>query len=199
MVTQVCEFKETVQEEEPVSTFAMNDLPSHKIKKYDRQLRLWGDHGQAALEGAKICLIGATASGTEVLKNLVLPGVGYFCIVDSDKVVASDLGSNFFVTAQSLGQPRAEVVTKLLLEMNTDVKGDYVVDSLDSLLTHRASWLRSFSVIIVADHSSEFQLICLSNVLWNSGIPLVICRYGLLVNFSTSKSTCKFKWIFESP
>ena len=37
--------------------------------------RLWGDHGQAALEGAKICLINASATGTEVLKNLILPGL----------------------------------------------------------------------------------------------------------------------------
>lgn len=36
--------------------------------------RLWGDHGQEALEGAKICLINASATGTEILKNLILPG-----------------------------------------------------------------------------------------------------------------------------
>ena len=35
---------------------------------------LWGDHGQEALEGAKICLINASATGTEILKNLILPG-----------------------------------------------------------------------------------------------------------------------------
>lgn len=36
--------------------------------------RLWGDHGQAALEKAKICLINASTTGTEILKNLILPG-----------------------------------------------------------------------------------------------------------------------------
>lgn len=36
--------------------------------------RLWGDHGQEALESAHVCLINATATGTEILKNLVLPG-----------------------------------------------------------------------------------------------------------------------------
>ncbi|GAU99400.1 hypothetical protein RvY_10410 [Ramazzottius varieornatus] len=181
MLTELADLKEFVQEGEPVSTPAMNDLHSHKVRKYDRQLRLWGDHGQAALEGAKLCLIGATSTGTEVLKNLVLPGVGSFCVVDEEKVTASDLGSNFFVTAQSLGQHRAEVVTRLLLEMNNDVKGDYVVDSLDSLLAHRASWLQSFSVIIVADNPSEGQLSSLSSLLWNAGIPLVICRaYGTI-------------------
>lgn len=37
-------------------------------------VRLWGDHGQEALESAHVCLINASATGTEILKNLVLPG-----------------------------------------------------------------------------------------------------------------------------
>ncbi|RUS25949.1 hypothetical protein BC938DRAFT_471428 [Jimgerdemannia flammicorona] len=45
-----------------------------KTQKYDRQLRLWAANGQAALEGAKVCLINGTATGTEILKNLILPG-----------------------------------------------------------------------------------------------------------------------------
>ena len=62
--------------------------------RYDRQLRLWGDHGQVALERARVCLIGATATGTEILKSLVLPGVGNFTIVDGKKVTPEDLGNN---------------------------------------------------------------------------------------------------------
>lgn len=91
---------------------SMSDAVNHKTKKYDRQLRLWGDHGQAALEEASVCLVGATASGSEILKNLVLPGLGSFCIVDHESVKATDLGNNFFVTAQDLGAPRAEAVSR---------------------------------------------------------------------------------------
>ena len=68
--------------------------------RYDRQLRLWGDHGQvsinrrksdsilttvkvqAALERASVCLVNAEAVGTEILKSLVLPGLGNFTILD---------------------------------------------------------------------------------------------------------------------
>lgn len=42
--------------------------------KYDRQLRLWGSAGQKALMEANILLVNAGATGTETLKNLVLPG-----------------------------------------------------------------------------------------------------------------------------
>lgn len=50
--------------------------------KYDRQLRLWGAQGQRALSESSVVLIRATAVGTETLKNLVLPGVGRFHILD---------------------------------------------------------------------------------------------------------------------
>lgn len=54
--------------------------------------RLWGDHGQSALESAHVCLINATGTGTEILKSLVLPGIGAFTIVDGKKVTEEDTG-----------------------------------------------------------------------------------------------------------
>ena len=56
-------------------------------------LRLWGDHGQSAIESAQVCLINATATGTEILKNIILPGIGSFSIVDGNKVKGEDVGN----------------------------------------------------------------------------------------------------------
>ena len=78
--------------------------------KYDRQLRLWGSNGQKALMNSKILLINADSVGTETLKNLVLPGVGMFTILDDFTVDQDDLGCNFFVEPSCLGKPRAEVL-----------------------------------------------------------------------------------------
>lgn len=61
-------------------------VPDPKTKKYDRQIRIWGAHGQAALEAARICLLHAGPAGTETLKNLVLGGIASFTIVDAAKV-----------------------------------------------------------------------------------------------------------------
>lgn len=44
-------------------------------------LRLWGDHGQSLLENSQICLVNATALGTEIMKGLVLPGIGSITII----------------------------------------------------------------------------------------------------------------------
>lgn len=57
--------------------------------------RLWGDHGQACLETAHICVINATGLGTEILKSLVLPGIGAFTIVDGKKITDEDIGAKY--------------------------------------------------------------------------------------------------------
>ncbi len=127
--------------------------------KYDRQLRLWGANGQKALSETCIILINASAAGTESLKNLVLPGIGSFHIID-DQVVNSDDYSNnsafgnFFVFPSSEkeeeeveGKSRAEIATKHLLELNPDVKGSFT--SIPSLKD--------------ADYQSIFRSICESN------------------------------------
>ncbi|KAK2000656.1 ThiF family protein [Colletotrichum falcatum] len=102
-------------------------VPSEKEKKYDRQLRLWAASGQAALESANILLVnsGSGTVGVETLKNLVLPGIGKFTIVDDAVVDEADLGVNFFLDESHIGQSRAQSCTELLLELNPEVQGDW--------------------------------------------------------------------------
>ncbi|KAI1329120.1 hypothetical protein F5Y16DRAFT_112564 [Xylariaceae sp. FL0255] len=101
--------------------------PTEKEKKYDRQLRLWAASGQAALESANILLVnsGAGTVGVETLKNLVLPGIGRFVIADDAVVTDADLGVNFFLDESCLGRSRAECCTRMLLELNPEVQGDW--------------------------------------------------------------------------
>lgn len=66
-----------------------------KTAKYDRQLRLWGNHGQNKLENSRICLINASTAGTETLKSMVLPGVGYFSIIDENTVSQDDVAKKY--------------------------------------------------------------------------------------------------------
>lgn len=98
----------------------MSEEKKDEQAKYDRQIRysnkfssiiyrLWGIHGQKFLMSSKICLLGADPSGVETLKNLILPGVGYFTVVDDLKVSSRDLGNNFFVTEDDIGRNRSEV------------------------------------------------------------------------------------------
>ena len=117
--------------------------PSAKEKRYDRQLRLWAASGQAALEDAKILLLnsGPGVVGVETLKNLILPGAGSFTIVDEAVVEEEDLGLNFFLEEDSLGKSRAEESTRLLLELNPEVKGEGIKQVCD-LFVELCSYFR---------------------------------------------------------
>ena len=108
----------------------LQDIPTSKEKRYDRQLRLWGAGGQIALEDTHIILInnGSGVTGVETLKNLVLPGVGEFTILDSALVSEADLGVNFFLDDDSLGKFRADETVKMLMELNPDVRGHAVTE-----------------------------------------------------------------------
>lgn len=108
----------------------LQDIPTAKEKKYDRQLRLWGAAGQIALEDSHILLINSASgvTGVETLKNLVLPGIGQFSILDTAVVDDADLGVNFFLEDASLGKFRAEETVRLLGELNPGVQGHAVTE-----------------------------------------------------------------------
>ncbi|MBW00152.1 NEDD8-activating enzyme E1 regulatory subunit, partial [Eschrichtius robustus] len=106
-----------------------------KEQKYDRQLRLWGDHGQEALESAH---------------------------------------------RSSIGKNRAQAAMEFLQELNNDVSGSFVEESPENLLDNDPSFFCRFT-IVVATQLPESTLLNLADVLWNSQIPLLICRtYGLV-------------------
>uniref|UniRef100_A0A8D2P9M7 NEDD8-activating enzyme E1 regulatory subunit n=1 Tax=Zosterops lateralis melanops TaxID=1220523 RepID=A0A8D2P9M7_ZOSLA len=141
---------------------------------------LWGDHGQEALESAHVCVINATATGTEILKNLVLPGIGSFTIVDGNQVSGEDVGNNFFLQKRHIGQNRAQSAMELLQELNSDVSGSFVEESPEKLLDSDPSFFNRFN-LVVATQLPESTLLRLAEVLWNSNIPLLVCRtYGLV-------------------
>ncbi|XP_014230766.1 NEDD8-activating enzyme E1 regulatory subunit [Trichogramma pretiosum] len=148
---------------------------SEKSRKYDRQLRLWNDHGQALLESAHICLINANALGTEIMKSLVLPGIGAFTIIDGHIVKDEDIGSNFFLDSDSLGKSRAQVTTQLLVEMNSDVRGDFIDEGPEQILNNSPDFFNNFSLVI-ACAMPEKSLVVLSRKLWELDIPLIACR-----------------------
>eukprot|EP00036_Acanthoecidae_sp_10tr_P010094 CAMPEP_0182919498 /NCGR_PEP_ID=MMETSP0105_2-20130417/2769_1 /TAXON_ID=81532 ORGANISM="Acanthoeca-like sp., Strain 10tr" /NCGR_SAMPLE_ID=MMETSP0105_2 /ASSEMBLY_ACC=CAM_ASM_000205 /LENGTH=531 /DNA_ID=CAMNT_0025056697 /DNA_START=1 /DNA_END=1596 /DNA_ORIENTATION=+ len=157
---------------------AEDGVPSKVNQRYDRQLRLWGDHGQAALSSASICCIGASAVATEILKNLVLPGIGAFTLVDDRDVTLRDTGSNFFVEEGRLGEPRAQVATELLLEMNEFVKGEWRRGHITEILRDDPSFLQKFTVVVVANQLAS-TVSAVAKSLYESNIPLVVAvAYG---------------------
>lgn len=151
-----------------------------KSKRYDRQLRLWQSHGQMKLEESSICLLNASSLGTEILKNLVLPGIGSFTIVDGE---SGDDVSDFFMQTGQKNKSKAEVCLPFLLELNEEVGAFAVNSSPAHMIKNEIDFFKKFNIII-ATNLEEEVLFKLADFCFNNEIPLVIVRicgfYGYL-------------------
>ncbi|KAL2328351.1 hypothetical protein Fmac_021778 [Flemingia macrophylla] len=147
--------------------------------KYDRQLRIWGEQGQAALEKSSICLLNCGPTGSETLKNLVLGGVGSITVVDGSKVEVGDLGNNFLVDESSLGKSKAKCVCSFLQELNDAVKAKFVEESPETLIETNPSFFSQFT-LVVATQLVENSMIKLDRICREANVILIFARsYGL--------------------
>ncbi|EGN97124.1 hypothetical protein SERLA73DRAFT_92105 [Serpula lacrymans var. lacrymans S7.3] len=168
------------------ATTALQSQPDNKTRRYDRQLRLWAASGQSALESSRILVISASATSSSVLKNLVLPGIGHFTILDHASVSHSDAGNNFFLEGfKSIGKSRAEEAVRLLSELNDGVEGKADTRTLESILDTQPEWFATFTLVIT--HNLEQTILeKLSSLLWSDDTypPLAVIRSaGFLAEF----------------
>ena len=120
------------------------------VARYDRQLRIWGPHGQRRLEDARVCVLNGGPCGSEALKNLVLGGIGSFTLIDDATVTDEDFGKNYLVDAEGYGKPLAHVVCRLLEELNENVHGTAVTESPAEMISTRPAFFQEFSLVIAS-------------------------------------------------
>ncbi|KAJ5488567.1 hypothetical protein N7539_003457 [Penicillium diatomitis] len=170
--------------------------PTSKERKYDRQLRLWAATGQQALEDSRVLLVNSDGPlggdntgvsgvvGVEALKNLVLPGIGGFTIVDPATVTEADLGVNFFLQEESLGKSRADETCRLLRELNPDVQGYSYSKPVTDLLND-PFFLPRHKLVIITGPTRQSTLTSLTQAAQRLGIPvLYVHSVGFYSTFS---------------
>jgi adenylyltransferase/sulfurtransferase len=102
--------------------------------RYDRQERVsWWE--QRRLAAARVLVVGAGALGNEVVKNLVLVGVGDIVVADMDVVEASNLARCVFFRSSDEGRFKSVVLAERAAELNPDVKVAPLVGDVRSLGT----------------------------------------------------------------
>ncbi len=97
-------------------------------------------------------------------------GIGKFTIIDDSTVTLNDISSNFFLGEEDLGKLKGPIVTKLLNELNLDVQGNYISQSVYSLLSSNI-WSQ-FSLVITSSISTS-TLESLSDLLFHQNIPII--------------------------
>ncbi|PVH16493.1 uncharacterized protein CXQ87_004786 [Candidozyma duobushaemuli] len=143
-----------------------------RSERYDRQLRLWAKDGQSRLERSHVCLINATPTGAEALKNLILPGIGAFTVVDERVVSEEDLSGNFFLTEDDIGLEIAYQMSRSLSELNPDVVYRAVPESIEECLLNPA-FFDEFDIVLVSDYIPLSDMLVLKQRLWNKNVPLL--------------------------
>ena len=117
------------------------------MKRYDRQIRLWGLDAQKNIAKARVLILGANGLANEIAKNLVLSGVGHVHIQDPGIVDAEALatGGVFSVSEAQKGAGRAEALAEQLKPMNPSVD---LVASKTETADLEVSVLQTYHLII---------------------------------------------------
>ena len=72
------------------------------------------------------------------------------------------------------------MATRLLLELNPEVRGDCVEVSPAQILSDRPDFFLSFSLVLATD-MEESSIIPLSKLLWDNNVPLIVVKsFGLI-------------------
>ncbi|KAL4788018.1 hypothetical protein BJX76DRAFT_227437 [Aspergillus varians] len=123
-------------------------ISADEIALYDRQIRLWGVKAQEKLRSANILLITFKALANEIAKNLVLAGIGSLTIIDDANATEEDLGAQFFLTQDCIGQNRAQAAVPAIRSMNPRVK---VFADASSVSTKPPDFFGQFDVTIATE------------------------------------------------
>jgi molybdopterin/thiamine biosynthesis adenylyltransferase len=102
------------------SSRAVVDVEDDHDRYHRQSLIAWWD--QKRLGAASILVVGAGALGNELVKNLVLMGVGRILLVDMDRVENSNLARCVFFRTEDEGRPKAQVLARRAGELNPDTE-----------------------------------------------------------------------------
>lgn len=121
------------------------------MDKYSRQVGAYGIETMRFMRQLNVLVVGFKGVGAECSKDLVLSGPKGVDICDDSLVELADLGTNFFLTPDSVGKSRAEASLAALQELNDDV----VVQRVSGELTEQV--LSSYGAVVVTDASVPLE------------------------------------------
>ena len=98
-------------------------LTPEELERYARHivLREVGGPGQAALQSARVLVIGAGGLGAPVLMYLAAAGIGTLGVVDDDVVSLSNLQRQIIHATPDVGRPKVDSAADKILALNPHV------------------------------------------------------------------------------
>lgn len=103
---------------------------SNAHEKFDRQVRLLGEHGQFALQALRVGVVGLGGTGSVVAQELAYLGVRSFLLVDPDMVEGTNLNRVIGATPASVGQPKVLVTRDMISAIAPSAEIDSAVGDI---------------------------------------------------------------------
>lgn len=135
-------------------------ISADEVALYDRQIRLWGMAAQERMRNAHVLIISMKALSQEVVKNLVLAGIGAVTLLDDENVSEADLGAQFLVSDEDIGQNRAAAAAANARKLNPRVS---VHIDQDKIASKTNEFFVNFDVVIACNQNSG-QIVRLNEI-----------------------------------
>ncbi len=105
-------------------------------ERYSRQIGVLGEEGQAALERAKVVVVGAGGLGNTVASLLARMNVSRIRIIDSDLVEVSNLPRCMIFDESDVGRSKAEILKNTIAKINSSIKVGMIDEDLNESSLH---------------------------------------------------------------
>jgi len=163
---------------------------SNYERKSDRQERI-PNFLQSNIRKAKVAVIGAGATGNEVLKCLALTGFGYVYIMDMDHISTSNLSRTVLFNENDVGKRKAQTAAERYSDMCIEPAG---ADVFDGDLCHGLGEgiIRHVDLVIGCVDNEQTRLF-VSNLCQLLGKPYIdtgIGGFNWNIFASSGKSDC---------
>lgn len=86
--------------------------------RYDRQVRAFGEEGQAVLRGLTVAIVGIGGTGSVAAQQLAHLGIGRFVLVDADIIEETNLNRVVGAQDASIGRHKVEVAAEMIRQIN---------------------------------------------------------------------------------
>lgn len=97
---------------------------SNKVARYDRNIRLFGEEGQARLLATHVSIAGVGGLGSPIAQQLALLGVGAISLIEPEEL--DDTNRNRFIGARSEdrvpGSLKVDLVERLIHEIDPEIR-----------------------------------------------------------------------------
>ena len=136
---------------------------------YSRQIAAYGLNIMNRLSELKVLVIGLRGLGIEISKNIILSGLNEVTIYDSNIVNIRDLGTNFYLNKNNLGERRDKSCINKLKELNNYVNCSILEnENLEESIIN-------FNIVIITEIMELDQIIKLNNICHQKKIGFIYC------------------------